>query len=142
MIAKKVYASHAPKVQARAIAEHVHGCQLVETLLPLCEAYGLCIDLYDGGDYTPIKSAEAMAKHMNACDEEWLFLSDCNLERTADDDITYVSIALVYGNDADDPETGRGEMVADWSASCTDWWDIFDPVLEAFIDNREVEGDK
>jgi len=139
MIAKKVYASHAPSVQARGIAEHVHGCQLVEKLLPLCEEYGLCIDLYDGEDYTPITSVEDMATHMNACDIEWLCLGDCNLDRTEDDDITYVSVVLVYGNCADDPEIGRGEMIADWSASCTDWWDIFNPVLDDFINDYYIQ---
>jgi hypothetical protein len=29
-------------------------------------------------------------------------------------------------------------MVADWSG-CDEWYEIFDPVLDAFIDNREVE---
>jgi hypothetical protein len=139
MIAKKVYASHAPSVQARGIAEHVHGCQLVEKLLPLCEDNGLCIELFDGEDYTPINSVEDMAKHMNACDIEWLCLADGSVDRTEDDDITYVSIVLIYGNNADDVETGRGEMIADWSACDSHWWEIFNPVLDAFIDNREVE---
>ncbi len=68
VIEEKVRKTHDAGVQARGIAEHVHGCQLVEKLLPLCEDNGLCIELYDGEDYTPINSVEDMAKHMSACD--------------------------------------------------------------------------
>ncbi len=131
MIGKKVYASHAPSVQARGIAEHVHGVQLVELLLPKCNEHGLTLHLSDGEDSVEISSAEDMAKHMSACDIEWL----CIRERGADADDSALAVCLIYGNNADDPETGRGEMVADWSGS-DEWYDIFNPLLDAFIDNQ------
>jgi hypothetical protein len=71
MIAKKVYASHAPSVQARGIAEHVHASQLVELLLPVVREHGfeLSLDLNldddDGDDIILIDSAEAIIKEMN-----------------------------------------------------------------------------
>jgi hypothetical protein len=132
MIAKKVYASHAPSVQARGVAEHVHGVQLVELLLPKCSEHGLTLHLFDGEESVEISNIQDMAKHMSACDIEWL----CIRERGADEDDSVFSVCLVYGNNADDPETGRGEMVADWGGESGQWYDMFDPLLDAFIDNQ------
>jgi len=139
-IAKKVRAMNvSPKIQFRVACEHLHGYQLCEALLPICEKHGLVLALSDGEDKYPISKPADIIPVMNQCDEEWLCVQDGEVDEEEDGEATFVSILLIYGNNADDPEVGRGEMVADWSASCTDWWDIFDPVLDAFIDNREVE---
>lgn len=139
IISEKVWASHDSGVQARGIAEHVHGYQLVEKLLPVCEDHGLILELFDGeGEYTTITSPMEMAKHMSACDVEWLLVSDCNVERTEDDDPTYITICLVYGNCADDVEIGRGEMVVDWGG-LTDWFEIFDPVIDDFVNDYYIQ---
>jgi hypothetical protein len=140
-IAKKVRASHAPSVMGRGFAEHVHGYQLVEALLPLCEKHGLVLMLSDGEDKYTISTPADIIPVMNRCDEEYLCITDGEVNEEGEGETTYVSVLLIYGNNADDPETGRGEMVADWSG-CTDWYDIFDPVLDAFIDNREVEEEE
>lgn len=137
-IVEKVEKTHDAGVQMRGLAEHVHGCQLVETLLPVCSQYGLCLELFDGEDYTPITSVEDMAKHMSACDIEWLCVCDGSVDRTEDNDITYVSIVLIYGNNADDVETGRGEMIADWGG-CSEWYEIFDPVIDDFINDYYIQ---
>jgi hypothetical protein len=137
-IAKKVRAMNvSPSVEYRIACEHVHGVQLAEALLPLCEKHGLVLALSDGEDKYTISKPEDIIPVMHACDEEYLFIMDGEVDADGDDN-TFVSVWFVYGNNADDPETGRGEMVADWSA-CADWYDIFDPVLDAFIDNREAE---
>ena len=138
-ILKKVEKTHDAGVQMRGLAEHVHGCQLVEKLLPVCEENGLCIELFDGEDYTPINSVEDMLNNMSACDIEWLCLADGSVDRTEDDDITYVSVVLIYGNNADDVETGRGEMIADWSACDSHWWEIFNPVLDDFVNDYYIQ---
>lgn len=134
-ITAKVEKSHDPGVRWRGVCEHIHGYQLVETLLPLCETYGLCIELFDGEDNTRINSVEDMLTNMNACDIEWLCLVDGSVDRTDNDDWTYVSVVLIYGNCADDPEVGRGEMIADWSACDSHWWQIFNPVLDDFVND-------
>lgn len=137
-IVEKVEKTHAHGVQMRGIAEHVHGCQLVETLMPLCSQYGLCLELYDGEDFTPINSVEDMLVHMNACDVERLCVCDGETERTDDNDTTFLSVLLVYGNCADDPEIGRGEMIADWGG-CSDWYEIFSPVIDDFINDYYIK---
>jgi hypothetical protein len=140
-IAKKVRASHAPSVMGRGFAEHVHGYQLVEALLPVCEKHGLVLALSDGEDKYPITKPADIIPVMNQCDEEWLCVQDGEVDEQEDGEATFVSILLIYGNNADDPEVGRGEMVADWSG-CDEWYGIFDPILDAFIDNREVEEEE
>lgn len=138
-IAKKVRAMNvSPSVEYRIACEHVHGVQLCEALLPLCDKHGLTLALSDGEDKYTITKPEDIIPVMHACDEEYLCIMDGEVDEEDEGDTTYVSVWFVYGNNADDPETGRGEMVADWSG-CTDWYEIFDPVLDAFIDNREVE---
>lgn len=133
VIAQKVRKTHAPSVQGRGFAEYVHGYQLVEKLLPVCREHGLCIELFDGEEeYTPITSPEQMIQHMKECDTEYLLIYDGEIERDEDNDNTFISIVLVYGNCADDAEIGRGEMVADWGG-VTEWFNIFDPVIDDFV---------
>lgn len=146
LIRTKVCAMDVPaSIRHRVSCEHVHGYQLVEMLLPICLQYGLVLTLSDGDDKYPINSPADIIPVMSLCDIEWLYADDgevdvdassFDLEAETMTDTTCLQVALIYGNRADDPETGRGEMVADWSASCTDWWDIFDPALTAFIHNR------
>jgi len=138
-ITKKVQGSHAPGVQMRGVAEHVHGYQLVEKLLPVCREHGLCIELFDGEEeYTPITSPVQMIHSMSACDIEYLLIYDGEVERTEDNDNTFISIVLVYGNCADDPEIGRGEMIADWGG-VKEWFDIFDPVIDDFVNDYYIQ---
>ncbi len=125
-------------VVSRITWEHVHGYELCKALLPLCDKHGLVLALSDGEDKYTITKPEDIIPVMHACDEEYLCIMDGEVDEEDEGDTTYVSVWLVYGNNADDLESGRGEMVADWSG-CTDWYEIFDPVLDAFIDNREAE---
>jgi hypothetical protein len=125
-------------VVSRIAWEHVHGYELCKALLPLCEKHGLVLMLSDGEDKYTISTPTDIIPVMNQCDEEYLCITDGEVNEEDEGETTYVSVLLIYGNNADDPETGRGEMVADWSG-CADWYEIFDPVLDAFIDNREVE---
>jgi hypothetical protein len=122
-------------VVSRITWEHVHGYELCKALLPLCEKHGLVLALSDGEDKYTITKPEDIIPVMHQCDEEYLCIMDGEVEDEGD--TTYVHVWLIYGNNADDIENGRGEMVADWSG-CGDWYDIFDPVLDAFIDNEEV----
>lgn len=139
LIAAKVQSMHvSPKIQNRVASEHVHGYQLVEALLPVCDKYGLVLTLSDGEDKYPINAPADIIPVMNQCDMEWLCVQDGEVDEEEDGDATYVHVVLIYGNNADDPETGRGEMVADWGG-CDEWYEIFTPTLDAFIDNREVE---
>lgn len=128
-ICDKVRASHAPSVQTRGLAEHIHGIQLVELLLPVCAEHGLTLHLSDGEESVEISSVEDMAREMSACDIEWL----CIRERGGGEDDSLFAVTLVYGNNADDPETGRGEMVADWSGQTGKWYDLLSPMLDGFI---------
>ena len=138
-IAKKVRAMNvSPKIEFRVACEHLHGYQLCEALLPVCEKHGLVLTLSDGEDKYPINAPADIIPVMNQCDEEWLCVQDGEVDEEEDGEATFVSILLIYGNNADDPEVGRGEMVADWSG-CDEWYEIFDPILDAFIDNRDVE---
>jgi len=132
-ITQKVKAMNvSPKIEHRIVCEHIHGYQLVEALLPVCEKHGLRLVLSDGEDTYTINKPADIIPVMNQCDEEWLCVQD-----TETDDDTFLSVFLIYGNNADNPEDGRGEMVADWSG-CNEWYEVFDPILSAFIDNREV----
>ena len=137
-ITRKVHASHAPGVIWRGVCEHIHGYQLVEKLLPICSQYGLVLTLSDGEDKYPINAPADIIPVMNLCDMEWLCVQDGEVDEEEYGDATYLQVALIYGNNADDPETGRGEMVADWGG-CDEWYEIFSPTLDAFIDNRDVE---
>jgi hypothetical protein len=137
-ITRKVHASHDHGVLWRGVCEHIHGYQLVQALLPVCEKHGLVLTLSDGEDKYPINTPADIIPVMNQCDMEWLCVQDGEVDEQEDGEATYLSVVLIYGNNADDPETGRGEMVADWSG-CDEWYEIFDPTLDAFIDNREVE---
>lgn len=133
-IAKKVKSMNvSPSIEMRVACEHIHAYQLCEALLPLCEKHGLVLALSDGEDKYTITKPEDIIPVMNQCDEEYLCIMDGEVE----DDTTYVSVWLIYGNNADDIENGRGEMVADWGG-CDEWYEIFNPVLDAFIDNEEV----
>lgn len=137
-ITRKVHASHDHGALWRGVCEHIHGYQLVEALLPVCQKHGLVLTLSDGEDKYPINAPADIIPVMNQCDMEWLCVQDGEVDEQEDGEATYLSVVLIYGNNADDPETGRGEMVADWSG-CDEWYEIFDPTLDAFIDNREVE---
>lgn len=129
MIYDKVCASHEFSVQHRGFAEHIHGIQLVEMLLPVCAEHGLTLHLSDGDESVEISSVEDMAREMSACDIEWL----CLRERGAGEDDSVFAVTLIYGNNADDPETGRGEMVADWSGQTGEWYDLLSPMLDGFV---------
>lgn len=129
MIYDKVCASHAFSVQNRGFAEHIHGVQLVELLLPVCAEHGLTLHLFDGEESVEISSVEDMAREMSACDIEWL----CLRERGADEDDSVFTVTLVYGNKAEDLDFGRGEMIADWSGQTGKWYDLFSPMLDCFI---------
>lgn len=129
MIYDKVCASHAFSVQNRGFAEHIHGVQLVEMLLPVCAEHGLTVHLSDGEESVLISSVEDMAREMSACDIEWL----CLRERGADEDDNVFTVTLVYGNCADDPEIGRGEMLADWSGQTGKWYDLLSPMVDDFV---------
>lgn len=128
-ICDKVRASHAPSVQNRGLAEHIHGIQLVELLLPVCAEYGLTLHLSDGEGSVEISSVEDMAREMSACDIEWL----CIRERGGGEDDSLFAVTLVYGNKAEDLDFGRGEMIADWSGQTGKWYDLFSPMLDCFI---------
>jgi hypothetical protein len=138
LIAKKVRASHAPSVQARGFAEHVHAYQLVELLLPVVREHGfeLSLDLNldddDGDDIILIDSPEAIIKEMNQCDEEWLLV-----HKPGEPSENVFHVFMVYGNNADDPESGRGEMMADWGG-LEAWYRVFDPVVDDFINDAYI----
>lgn len=129
LIYDKVRESHAPSVQTRGVSEHIHGVQLVELLLPVCAEHDWTLHLSDGEESVEISSVEDMAREMSACDIEWL----CIRERGAGEDDSLFAVTLIYGNNADDPETGRGEMVADWSGQTGKWYDLLSPMLDGFI---------
>lgn len=128
-ICDKVRGTHAPSVQTRGLAEHIHGIQLVEMLLPVCAEHGLTLHLSDGEESVLISSVEDMAREMSACDIEWL----CLRERGAGEDDSVFAVTLVYGNCADDEEIGRGEMLADWSGQTGKWYDLLSPMVDDFV---------
>jgi hypothetical protein len=134
-ITAKVEKSHDKGVQWRGVCEHVHAYQLVELLLPVVREHGfeLSLDLNldddDGDDIILIDSPEAIIKEMNQCDEEWLLV---HKPGEPSENVFYVF--MVYGNNADDPESGRGEMMADWGG-LEAWYRVFDPVVDDFVND-------
>lgn len=136
-IAKKVREMDVPQsIEFRVACEHIHAYQLVEKLLPICAQHGLALHLSDGeGDRYDIKTPFDIIPVMHQCDMEWLCVTDENVD---DPTQTFFRIVFIYGNNAHYFEDGRGEMIGDWGG-CVDWYEILDPVLSAFIENREVE---
>lgn len=132
-IALKVRGSHDPGAVVRGMCEHVHAYQLVELLLPVCKEHGLelSIDLNlddeDEEDITVISSASEIIDEMNVCDEEWLLIHKPGAPAE-----NVFHVYMVYGNCADDPEVGRGEMIADWGG-VKQWYDIFNPIVDDFV---------
>jgi hypothetical protein len=131
----KVEKSHDKSVQWRGVCEHIHVYQLVELLLPVVREHGfeLSLDLNldeDGEGIYLIDSPQAIIDEMNQCDEEWLLV-----HKPGEPTENVFHVYMVYGNNAHDPECGRGEMMADWGG-VEDWYKVFHPIVDAFIDNQ------
>ena len=129
----KVEKSHDPGVQWRGVCEHIHAYQLVEMLLPVCKEHGfelsldLNLDDEDGDDITTIACASDIIDEMNQCDEEWLLV-----HKPGEPSENVFHVYMVYGNCADDPEVGRGEMMADWGG-LEQWYKVFSPIVDDFV---------
>ena len=134
-ITRKVHASHDTGVIWRGVCEHIHAYQLVEILLPVCKEHGfelsldLNLDDEDGDDITLISSPSDIIDAMNQCDEEWLLV-----HKPGEPTENVFHVYMVYGNCADDPEVGRGEMMADWGG-LEQWYRVFSPIVDDFVND-------
>ena len=131
----KVEKSHALGVQWRGVCEQVHAYQLVELLLPVCKEHGFelshDINLDEEGEgITTISSPSDIIDELSQCDEEWLLV-----HKPGEPTENVFHVYMVFGNNADCPENGRGEMMCDWGG-IEQWYEVFSPIVDAFVENK------